>query len=67
MKLVIYKTHKRVLIATSTFTISSVSEYIKKLSLFGIQIDELDAAKDLVEGKSVELTVPVDYDYALDA
>lgn len=67
MTLIIYKTHKRVHFATATFTVSSVADYINYLAKFDIQIDEMDAAKDLVIGAPVELTIPVDAEYMLDA
>lgn len=67
MKLTIYKTHKRVNFATASFDITSVEDYVSKLAKFNITIDAIDAAKDLISGKPVELTVPVDQEYMLDA
>lgn len=63
MKLIINKTHKRNLIATAEFTVTTVAEYQKALSKFNIEIDEVDAHRDLRNEVPVELTVAVEFDY----
>ena len=67
VRLLIFKTYKKVLIGKAEFSVATIKDYKGVLSKFGIEIDDVDATTDLISGRDVELTIPVDQDYALDA
>ena len=65
MKLVIYRTFKSEVVATSEVTLRTAEEYIAYLRKFNVQIDMKDAVKDIVVGEQVDLTLPLEMDYSL--
>lgn len=65
MKLTIYRTYNRELVATVSTVVSTPEEYIAYLRKFNVQIDMIDAVKDIVAGEQVDLTLPLEMEYNL--
>lgn len=67
MRLVIYRTYKCNVIATVDTEVNTPLEYIAYLRKFNVQIDMQDAVKDIVVGEQIDLTLPIEMDYYLNA
>ena len=65
MKVVINRTYKAQLVSTENTEVNSPLEYISFLKKFNVEIDMVDAIKDIIADEEVCLSLPVEMDYAV--
>ena len=65
MKLVIHRTYKLQVVAVVNTVVTTPVEYITYLRKLNVEIDMLDAIKDIVANQQVDLTLPIEMDYDL--
>lgn len=67
MKLVIHRTYQFEVIATAEAVMSTPLEYIAYLKKFNVEIDMIDAVKDIVADEEITLTLPIEMDYSINS